>query len=187
MNRNRAIAQQVGQPERRLARFLSSSRFGRRPVTLDVGRSNRNEPQVNRALDALSPFDVKLRARPRMNVGEALEGQWPLIIDRRDDCRLAHERRNPMVTFQFLSEARGENAELQGEFLFREGDMVLDIKGGCGPYLIVGKANQHWFEGRNSSRKSAAEVDAKWAKVGDRYIGRWDEDGYEFLFSFAAS
>ena len=29
------------------------------------------EPQVDRALDALSPFDVKLRARPQMTVGEA--------------------------------------------------------------------------------------------------------------------
>ena len=43
MNRNRAIAQQVGQPERRAARFLSSSRFGRRRVTLDVGRQEHDE------------------------------------------------------------------------------------------------------------------------------------------------
>ena len=65
MNRNRASAQQGGQPERRLARFLSSSRFGRRPVTLVVGRStaNRNEPQVHRALNELSPFDPVTRDR----------------------------------------------------------------------------------------------------------------------------
>ena len=74
MNRNRTIAQQVGQPERRITRFLSSSRFGRRRVTLDVGRStaNRNEPQVLRALDTLSPSDAVSRARLRMTVDEAL-------------------------------------------------------------------------------------------------------------------
>jgi len=43
----------------------------------DVRRStaNRNEPQVNRALDALSPPDPVSRARLRMTVGEALGTQ----------------------------------------------------------------------------------------------------------------
>ena len=47
---------------------------GRRRVTVGVGRStaNRNEPQVHRALDALSPLDAVSRARLRMTVGDAL-------------------------------------------------------------------------------------------------------------------
>ena len=96
MNRNRAIAQQVGQLERRITRFLSSIRLGRRPVTFGVGRSNRRtaEPQVHRALNALSPSEVMSRVRPRMNVGEALEGQWPLITVRRIESELASENKH---------------------------------------------------------------------------------------------
>lgn len=41
MNRNRAIAQQAVQPERRLARFLSSKLLGRRPVNLECSPKKR--------------------------------------------------------------------------------------------------------------------------------------------------
>lgn len=43
-----------------------------RRVIANVGRSTTEpqSPQVNRVLNALLPFDVKLRARPRMNVSE---------------------------------------------------------------------------------------------------------------------
>jgi hypothetical protein len=60
----------------------------------NVGRStaNRNEPQVNRAINASSPFDAVSLARLRMTVGEALGEQWPQIIVRRIDRRSAHYR-----------------------------------------------------------------------------------------------
>jgi hypothetical protein len=53
---------------------------------------------------------------------------------------------------------------------------------GDGPYLIVGKARHHWFEGRNTATGGA--VEAKWTLVDDTYVGTWLEDGYDYLFSF---
>ena len=63
-------------------------------LNLDVWRSttNRNEPQVHRVLNTFSPFDIVLRPRLRMTVGEALGEQSPLIIVRRLDVRAAHDR-----------------------------------------------------------------------------------------------
>ena len=71
---SQTIAQQVGQRERRLARFLSSMSLAAAalPWTLGDQPQNRNEPQLNRAFDALSPFDAVSHARLRMTVGEAL-------------------------------------------------------------------------------------------------------------------
>ena len=42
------------------------------PWTLGDQPQNRNQPQVHRALDALSPPDAVSRARLRMKVSEAL-------------------------------------------------------------------------------------------------------------------
>jgi len=55
---------------------------------------------------------------------------------------------------------------------------------GCGPYLIVGSAHKHWYEGKNSASGRQYEVDAKWADVGGTYVGIWVEGNEEFLFSF---
>ena len=54
-----------GQPEQRLARFPYSKPVAaaRLPWSLADQPQNRNEPQLNRALHALSPFDPVLRDR----------------------------------------------------------------------------------------------------------------------------
>ncbi len=56
-----AIAQQVGQPERRSTRFLSSQVFWPPPGYLGRWPINRNQPQVHRAINGLSPFDAESR------------------------------------------------------------------------------------------------------------------------------
>ena len=53
------VSEQGGQPERRLARFLSSSRFGRRPVTLVVNTDPARDQRVDRV--ALFIFAVARR------------------------------------------------------------------------------------------------------------------------------
>lgn len=90
--------------------------------------------------------------------------------------------RHDNVTFRFAGTE--EDTYLTGTVLFRDGEMVLDILGGDGPYLIIGKACKHWFEGTNSSKKGRNEVTAKWAKVGEGYVGTWIEHDNEFLFRF---
>jgi hypothetical protein len=59
--------------------------------------------------------------------------------------------------------------------------MVLDIPGGFGPYLVVGKLIGHAFEGRNTAHGMTAQIEAKWADVGGRYVGLWLEGGEEYL------
>jgi len=61
INRNRAIAQQVGQRERRLARFLSSMSLAAAALPWTLGDLNRNEPQVVRVGDVSLPFDPVFR------------------------------------------------------------------------------------------------------------------------------
>jgi len=86
------------------------------------------------------------------------------------------------VRFHFIN--ADEDDYLPGTVLLRDGEMVLDIPGGCGPYLIVGKAIGHRFEGMNNVRGSTTQVTARWADVGGMYVGVWQEGGSEYLFSF---
>ncbi|MCE9552031.1 MAG: hypothetical protein K8T91_01460 [Planctomycetes bacterium] len=88
------------------------------------------------------------------------------------------------VLFRFLGHMQDEN--LKGEVLVRDGAMVIDIPRGQGegPYLIVGKACNHWFEGKNSAAGMQYNVDAKWTMVGETYVGTWFESDEDFLFSF---
>ena len=93
MNRNRTIAQQAGQRERRIARFLSSMSLAAAalPWTLGDQPQNRNEPQLNRALNVLSPFDSVSRDRSSSIGFEAFDDQvLPLAMkDRRKQCTVS--------------------------------------------------------------------------------------------------
>ncbi|GIW81589.1 MAG: hypothetical protein KatS3mg105_3396 [Gemmatales bacterium] len=86
------------------------------------------------------------------------------------------------VQFHFLG--ANEDSLLTGSVLVRPGEMVLDIPGGYGPYLIVGAAHGHRYEGVSSIRGKSNRVEARWADVGGMYVGVWHEDGEEYLFSF---
>lgn len=86
------------------------------------------------------------------------------------------------VKFHFLGAK--EDSDLAGTVIVRDAEMVLDIPGGNGPYLIAGVSRNHWFEGKNGAYGRQHEVDAKWADIGGVYVGIWIEGGYEYLFSF---
>lgn len=86
------------------------------------------------------------------------------------------------VDFHFLGPE--EDSYLQGTVHLRHKEMVLDIPGGDGPYMIVGKPRESWFEGSNIVRDRDYDTEARWAFVGGTYVGLWIEDGYEYLFSF---
>ena len=90
--------------------------------------------------------------------------------------------RHDNVSFHFIGAK--EDSRLPGTVVLRDGEMVLDIPGGDGPYLIAGKARKHWFEGMNSHSGRRYDVDAKWADLGGTYVGKWIEYGNEYLFSF---
>ena len=86
------------------------------------------------------------------------------------------------VRFHFINGS--EDSDLTGTVVLRGQEMVLDIPGGYGPYLIVGAAVQQHFEGKNSHR-GGNPVEARWAAVGGGFhVGVWYESDAEFLFSF---
>ena len=94
--------------------------------------------------------------------------------------------RHDNVIFRFLLDNEDE-VRLQGTALIRPGEMVLDISadaGGDGPYLIVGRECKHWYQGENSALDRDHPMQAKWALIGDSYVGIWVEHGDEWLFSF---
>jgi hypothetical protein len=89
--------------------------------------------------------------------------------------------RHEYVNFQFFG---AEESELPGTVIIRGNEMVLDIPGGYGPYLIIGIAREHWYEGTNSAHGRNQNVSAAWARIGEIYLGRWIEGGYEYFFKF---
>ncbi len=87
------------------------------------------------------------------------------------------------VEFQFLT--LEEASTLSGTVLLRDREMVLDIQeDGATIYLIRGKSFKHFFEGANSAGSSILKVRARWVGFGREYVGKWIEDGQEYLFSF---
>ena len=56
--------------------------------------------------------------------------------------------RHDNVDFHFLGYQ--DDCHLRGQVLFRNGEMVLDLKGEWSKYLIAGKPLKHWFEGRQT-------------------------------------
>jgi hypothetical protein len=86
------------------------------------------------------------------------------------------------VDFHFLGPE--EDSNLPGTVVVRASEMVLNIPGGYGPYLLIGKAHRHWFEAENTAHDRQYDVTAKWAEIDGTYVGTWIEDGWEYLFSF---
>jgi hypothetical protein len=77
----------------------------------------------------------------------------------------------------------GPREALDGTVRIGKGEIVLDIPSGDGPYLIEGKQTEHWFEGINTLSEGG-RVQARWAWVGDGFVGRWIEGANEYLFWF---
>jgi len=75
----------------------------------------------------------------------------------------------------------------KGTVLIRDDAMVLEIpeQDGYPHVLIVGKPQSHYFRGSNTSReKNALPVDARWADVGNMFVGSWQDNDYDLIFYF---
>ena len=70
--------------------------------------------------------------------------------------------------------------------ILRDNEMVIDMPATdeYPPYLIKGKQVQHYYVGENSAGQQPRRVHAKWASLGRVYVGQWNEEGQEYLFSF---
>jgi hypothetical protein len=90
--------------------------------------------------------------------------------------------RHEKVDFHFLG--AGEDVHLSGTALVRRNDMVISIRGGYGPYEIVGECRGHVFAGENSHLERRYDVKAKWSDLGGIFVGEWLENNNQFLFSF---
>ncbi len=90
------------------------------------------------------------------------------------------------VLFDFLT--HDDAVALRGTVTVRPGEMILDLprRGEDGPYTISGKQVDSYYEGTNT-RFDSARVTAHWATIGARFIGVWQEEGYEWYFSFTLS
>lgn len=86
---------------------------------------------------------------------------------------------------RFLSEE--DALELEAVVLVREGEMVIEIAATDDNehYLVVGALQgRHWRGTNRSALPDAPAVQARWAELGDDFVGIWREDGREYLFAF---
>jgi intein/homing endonuclease len=95
------------------------------------------------------------------------------------------------VPIQFLT-VGGDSEERYAQVQLRENEMVLSISRQPSPqpvtFFVRGKKVKHFFAGKDSlTHEISMKVIARWALIGDEYIGRWIEDGMEYLFSFRLS
>jgi hypothetical protein len=93
------------------------------------------------------------------------------------------------VPFWFVSEHEGSERTI-GTVLVRGDEMVLEIDHPSDPsevpYLIKGhQQTGAFFAGKHHGLPHHEPVFAKWAQVGDEWVGLWIEDHKEYLFSFA--
>lgn len=90
------------------------------------------------------------------------------------------------VQFTFFTHEKENCANLRGTVLVRVNEMILDIqdKQAPTPYLIRGALVKNYYIGTNEFKNPYTDIDAKWAQVGDSYVGIWIEEGTDYLFSF---
>jgi hypothetical protein len=92
------------------------------------------------------------------------------------------------IPIQFLT-VGGDSEERYAQVRQQGDEMVLSISRQPSPepvtFLVHGKKVEHFFAGVDSLKNPIpVKVIARWALIGDEYIGRWIEDGVEYLFSF---
>jgi hypothetical protein len=100
--------------------------------------------------------------------------------------KMAGEPNPEMVWIHFLTPDE-EALNVKAMVRLREGEMVVDIpdQPSSGPYLVFGKKVDHFFAGVDSlAHEEKIHVVARWALLGDVYVGIWIEEGTEHLFSF---
>ena len=89
------------------------------------------------------------------------------------------------VRILFLS-ADQQPEELIAAIRRDEREMVIDIsEGNEGPYLIRGHLAGSFYAGVNEVSDAAPrDIVARWAELGDIWIGWWSEEGSDYLFQF---
>ena len=90
------------------------------------------------------------------------------------------------VSIEFLGGVEGP-IEVQAEVLERENEMVISIadQPSSPPFLVRGAKQLYFFAGVDSlEHEVSVNVVARWALLGDVYVGIWIENGAEYLFSF---
>lgn len=89
------------------------------------------------------------------------------------------------TSIRFLSDE--DDLELEAVVLVRDREMVIEIfaTDDNAHYLVVGVLHgQHWRGTNRSAHPDAPSVHARWADLGDDFVGIWREDGLEYLFTF---
>jgi hypothetical protein len=87
------------------------------------------------------------------------------------------------------AKARGWDRLSKGALLTASEAAGIDLllTPSSGPYLVCGKKVDHFFAGVDSlEHEEKVHVVARWALLGDVYVGIWIEEGTEHLFSFRA-
>jgi len=91
------------------------------------------------------------------------------------------------ISIQFLSVNDGPY-EVRAEVRREEEKMVIDIPRGepGGQYLIKGELRERYFFAGVDTLKIGIPVNvkARWALLGDTYVGIWIENGKDSLFKF---
>jgi len=89
------------------------------------------------------------------------------------------------VQFEFLSAPHRHQAA-NGTVVMRNGEreMVLDVEWDSSLYTIVGHRRDGYFKGVHKGQPDDVKVFAAWARLRDEWVGRWIEDGVDYLFSF---
>jgi hypothetical protein len=89
------------------------------------------------------------------------------------------------VLFEFVS-AGNEPEDSRGSVLVDGERMVLEVEcEGDDPYLIQGRSRGGFYSGHHVGQLDDVPVEARWASIGDTFVGQWVEDGDEYLFRFA--
>jgi hypothetical protein len=92
--------------------------------------------------------------------------------------------RHDNVLFEFLS-AGHKPEDSRGSVVIDRDRMVLEVEcEGDRPYLIEGTRRDGFHAGRHAGPPGDSSTEARWASVGDLFVGQWIEDGDEWLFKF---
>jgi hypothetical protein len=77
--------------------------------------------------------------------------------------------------------------DVNATVFLRPEEMVIDIDSqpSSPQYLVIGKKVEYFFAGVDSlAHEVKVHVIARWALLGDVYVGIWIEEGREYLFMF---
>ena len=93
-------------------------------------------------------------------------------------------KQHDSVRFTFLAEGSAE--ECLGVVIERGAEMVLEVVDDEGTVTVVGLESGRHYEGRGEVRRgeSPRDVVARWANMDRVCVGRWTENGTDYLFSF---